>query len=115
MRVRRSWCCSRVGAAAAPASSPTSYYKQKTKVYKGSSAMPQLTQKKTTRCGMLRLSRTMLEKRWQKANFGAGKICLCAQRNTKIKRYQRAEIGLKRAYLVLEYIKIICSICILFL
>jgi hypothetical protein len=43
VRVRRSWCCSRVGAAAAPASSPTSYYKQKTKVYKGSSAMPHLT------------------------------------------------------------------------
>jgi len=45
MRVRRSWCCSRVGAAAAPASSPTSYYKQKTKVYKGSSAMPLLLPK----------------------------------------------------------------------
>jgi len=45
LRVRRSCCCSRVGAAAAAASSPVSYYKQKTKVYKGSSAMPQSTQK----------------------------------------------------------------------
>jgi len=33
MRVRRSWGCGRVRAAAAPASSPTSYYK-KTKVFK---------------------------------------------------------------------------------
>jgi len=41
MRVRRSWCCSRPHPAAAPASSPTSYYKQK-KVYKDSSAMPHL-------------------------------------------------------------------------
>jgi len=32
-----------VGAAAAAASSPTRYYKQKTKVYKGSSAMPHST------------------------------------------------------------------------
>jgi hypothetical protein len=46
MRVRRSWGCGRVGAAAAPASSPASFYKQKTKVYKGSSAMPQSTRKK---------------------------------------------------------------------
>jgi len=42
VRVRRSCCCSRVGAAAATASSPTGYYKQETKVYKGSSAMPHL-------------------------------------------------------------------------
>jgi len=42
MRVRRSCCCSRVGAAAAAASSPASYYNQKTKVFKGSSAMPHL-------------------------------------------------------------------------
>ncbi|MDO8489517.1 MAG: hypothetical protein Q7S42_05350, partial [Candidatus Omnitrophota bacterium] len=44
-----------------PASSPTSYYKQKTKVFKGSSAMPQSTRKRLRGVALLRLSRLMLE------------------------------------------------------
>jgi hypothetical protein len=58
-----------VGAAAAAASSPTHYYKQKTKVYKGSSAMPQSTSKKIRGAALLRLSRLTLEKRGQKGKF----------------------------------------------
>ena len=61
------------GAAAAPASSPANNYTLKNKSFQSAFVRyAAINTKKTTRCGILRLSRTMLEQRGQ--NFGAGKI-----------------------------------------
>jgi hypothetical protein len=47
---------------------------------------------------------------WVRANFA-----FCSKKERKIKNYCGAEIGLKKALLMLKYNKIICSRCILFL
>jgi len=73
MRVRRSCCCSRVGAAAAAASSPTRFYKKKHKFLRVRPLCRYYSPKTALDAALLRLSRTILEKRTGQ-NFARTKI-----------------------------------------
>ena len=83
VRVRRSWGCGRVGAAATPASSPARYYKQKTKVFKGY-RYAAINTKKLFCAAYCASPEQCLRSAGTKVNFGAVKICLFAQEITPI-------------------------------
>jgi len=71
-------------------------------VYKNGLSASRNQQVKTNGAGCRASREHWLRSAGKKANFGAVKICLFAQRTHKIKRCQGAEIGLKRALLVVK-------------
>jgi hypothetical protein len=84
----------------APASSPISYYKKKTRVYKGSSAMPQSTRKRLNSAAYCaspeqRLSAEQKGKFWVRAKFAFLPI---SPKNLNASKQQGGKLGKNKDY-----------------
>ena len=109
--------CSRVRAAAKHSVLTSTFYRKKNKFLKSGFVRSPAYNKLKTHL-LRREAKLLTHNAWEpaKGKFWCGQnLPFCSKKTQKIKRCQGTDFSLKKTFLVLQYIKLICSICILFL